>query len=514
MAALIHRMVSVATVALVLAASSFAQSGESNRDVETRRALAEIRKEGFEHSQVMEIVHYLTDQFGPRLTGSPSLEKAGEWALNYLTKVGLENARIEGWNWGHSGWGNKHLDLHMISPVQEPLVGEVLAWTPGTNGTIRGDVIRIIPPGNPTMRQLEDYLNGVRKHVTGRIVFVGEGGPDVKPDDYSVAIQGSGSGVLTPREIDQYVADFLLENDALVRVNPSGMPDGLIRAFGNRTFDTALAIPTVILRTEDYGRISRLIDHAVPVRLEIYIENEEFPEGVTAYNYLAEILGRESPDEVVMLGGHLDSWHAATGATDNAAGSAVMIEAVRILKSLNLTPRKTIRIALWSGEEQGVLGSQEYVARHFGTHENPRDQYWKFGGYVNVDTGTGRLRGATVFGPEEAARVLTAMFEPLHDLGMEKAEATDSRIIGGSDHTSFNHAGLPGISMTQDPVRYRTHTWHTNLDTYEQLLPEDLKQAAVVVASTIYQMAMAREQLPRFDKAMMPKMMPNPAPAR
>ena len=206
------------------------------------------------------------------------------------------------------------------------------------------------------------------------------------------------------------------------------------------------------------------------VELEFEIVNRVYPEGRTAYNTIAEIPGSDRRQEVIMLGAHLDSWHAATGATDNAIGCAVMMEAARILKAAGVRPRRTVRVALWSGEEQGLLGSQAYVKEHFGTFEEPKPEFQTFGGYFNIDSGTGRARGASVFGPPEAATILRQILQPLEDLGVVGAIATRSRRTGGTDSTSFNHAGLPGIGLAQDPIEYGTYTWHTNLDTYERII--------------------------------------------
>jgi Zn-dependent M28 family amino/carboxypeptidase len=274
----------------------------------------------------------------------------------------------------------------------------------------------------------------------------------------------------------------------------------------------AKAVPTAVCRNEDYGRITRLLAGGQAVGLEFDIVNRVYPEGKTAFNVTAEIPGNDRRDEVVMLGGHLDSWHAATGATDNAAGCAVMMEAVRILRALNVRPRRTIRIALWSGEEQGLLGSKAYVREHFGTFENPKPAYSKFSGYFNVDSGTGRIRGASVFGPPEAAAILRQALAPLEDLGVVGAVNTSSRRSGGSDHTSFNEAGLPGIGLGQDPIEYGSHTWHTNLDTYERIVEEDVKRAAIVVAAAVYHLATRDEPLPRFPKERMPAPPPTPSP--
>jgi Zn-dependent M28 family amino/carboxypeptidase len=263
-------------------------------------------------------------------------------------------------------------------------------------------------------------------------------------------------------------------------------------------------VPTLVLRNEDYGRISRILADGTPVRLEFTIVNRSYPEGRTSYNAIAEIPGTDKKEEVVMLGGHLDSWHSATGATDNAIGCAVMMEAARILKAIGVQPRRTIRVALWGGEEQGLLGSKAYVKEHFGTAENPRPEFATFAGYFNVDSGTGRIRGASVFGPDEAAAVLREAFAPFADLGVMGASATRSRRSGGTDSTSFNEAGLPGIGLSQDPIEYGSYTWHTNLDTYERIVEEDVQKSAIAIAAAVYHLAMREAMLPRFSKEEMP----------
>jgi Zn-dependent M28 family amino/carboxypeptidase len=296
-----------------------------------------------------------------------------------------------------------------------------------------------------------------------------------------------------------------MANGALMRINDAGRDHGQIRAFQNRTYDPSKALPTVVLRNEDYGRISRILADGTPVELEFTIVNRTYPEGKTSYNAIAEIPGTDKKSEVVMLGGHLDSWHAATGATDNAIGCAVMMEAARILKAIGARPRRTIRVALWSGEEQGLLGSKAYVKAHFGTFEEPKPEFETFNGYFNVDSGTGRIRGASVFGPPSAATVLREAFAPFEDLGVVGAVATRSRRSGGTDSTSFNEAGLPGIGLGQDPIQYNSHTWHTNLDTYERIVEEDVKRSAIAIAAAVYHVAMRDERLPRFTKEEMPE---------
>jgi len=317
---------------------------------------------------------------------------------------------------------------------------------------------------------------------------------------------------LTPNQIGEQLNQFLLANGALVRINDAGRDHGQIRAFDNSTRDTTKAPPTVVMRNEDYGRISRLLADKRAVELEFEIVNRTYPEGRTSYNVIAEIPGSDKADEVVMLGGHLDSWHAGTGATDNAIGCAVMMEAARILSAIGVKPRRTIRVALWSGEEQGLLGSQAYVKEHFGTFEQPKPDYAKFAAYFNIDSGTGRARGLTVFGPPAAATVLREATASFKDIGLLGATATRTRATGGTDSTSFNAAGLPGINALQDPIQYQTYTWHTNLDTYERIVEDDVKKSAIVMAAAVYHLAMRDELMPRFTKEEMPRPPAPPQP--
>lgn len=500
---------------------------------------AKILKEEMENSQIMRTLHFFSDVYGPRLTGSPSLKAAGEWAVKQMQAWGLENARLEPWNFGHPGWVNERASGFIISPVKDSLVFEVLAWTPGTNGTVTAEAYQMILPEKPTKEELSAYLDGIKEKVAGKIVLVGKqtivpvnfNPPPKRANDEELRLRFDPNAKPTPtpsptpqptptaqppltgRQINEQVDKFLLENRALVRVNDAGREAGQIRAFDNRTFDISKVVPTVVLRNEDYGRISRLLADGLIVTLEFNIQNRSFPEGATAYNVVAEIPGADKRDEVIMLGGHLDSWHAATGATDNAIGCAVMMDVARILKAIGVRPRRTIRVALWSGEEEGLLGSQAYVKEHFGSFENPKPDFFKFGGYFNIDAGTGRARGMLVFGPPEAAAPLREAIGPFAYLGVIGAGNTRSRGLGGSDNTSFNQAGLPGIGVAQDPIEYFTTTWHTNLDTYERVIEDDVKRSAIVIAAAVYKLAMRDELLPRFKREEMPPPPPAPSPS-
>ena len=490
-----------------------------------------IRREATDNSHLMRTLQVLTDVYGPRLTGSPNLKGASDWVVKETTAWGLKNARLEPWDFGHPGWLNERLSVHVVSPVKDALVAEALAWTPGTNGPVTAQVTPLELPERPTKESLTAFLDGQRGKVKGKVVMVGApqsvgvtiDPPAKRREDSDVRAQFSGAGtpggppgppqppqppagkdILNANQVNEQLDQFLVSAGAVARVNDAGRDHGQIRAFNNRTFDIAKAVPTVVMRNEDFGRLWRLNANGRPVELELNIVNQAYPEGRTQYNVVAEIPGTDKAAEVVMLGGHLDSWHSATGATDNAVGCSTMLEAIRILNAIGVKPRRTIRVALWSGEEQGLLGSQAYVKEHFGTFESPKAEYANFAGYFNIDSGTGRARGMTVFGPPEAAQILRDATKPFEDNGFFGAIATTSRRRGGSDHTSFNEVGLPGIGVQQDPIEYQTHTWHTNLDTYERVIEDDARQSAMVIAAAVYHLAMRDEQLPRLAKDKMP----------
>jgi hypothetical protein len=319
---------------------------------------------------------------------------------------------------------------------------------------------------------------------------------------------------LTAQQIGQQVNKFLIDNGALVKVTDAGRAYGIIvqqSSSGYNENPDSMNLPTLLMGNEDYGRIYRTatIDQ-VPVTMRVNIRNEFYPEGKTVYNVTGELPGTDKADEVVMVGGHFDSWNPATGATDNGAGSSMALEAIRLLKTVGVHPRRTIRVALWSGEEQGLYGSIAYVAQHFGSAENPKPEWFKFNGYLNIDDGTGKPRGASVFGPPEAAKFVQDAMDLFKDWGFYHVNPTLSRSTGGTDSTSFNNAGLPGVGYSQDPFDYNTYTHHTSFDTYERIYEPDMREAAVEEALTLYALAMSDQMLPRCSAATMP----GPPPAR
>ena len=547
-----HKIIRLAAAVMLL--QSFVLPGTMlAQDAKTAEVYAAIRKEGMENSKIMRTMHYFSDVYGPRLTGSDNYVLAAKWGAREMQSWGFDNATLEPWEFGHPGWAIVRNTGVMIKPQPDTLTYEVLAWTPSTKGAVAADAVSIVLPTfpaaenpqvmqNPTQEELTAYFEKIKASVTGKIVLVGkpsfidqsrdpnpkripdedakkrfdpanptpQGGPGGRGAGIGAAITPR-PGALTGVQIGEQLDKFLLDNNVLVRVNESQLDRGAVRAFNNRAFDVTKVVPTVVMRNEDYGRISRLLANGTSVKLEFDIQTRTIPSGVTSYNMIGEIWGSDKKDEVVMLGGHLDSWHSATGATDNAVGCATMMEAARILKAIGVKPRRTIRVACWGGEEQGLLGSQAYVKQHFGSAENPTAEFSKFNGYFNIDSGTGRARGFSIFGPPEAATVLRDALAPFADLGFAGVLPSKSRSLGGTDSTSFNQAGLPGIGTQQDPIEYFNVTWHTNLDTYERIIESDVKTSAVIFAAAVYTLAMRDEMLPRFKAGEMPAL-PTPRP--
>jgi hypothetical protein len=554
----------------------------------------QLRAQETKDSQLMWWLHEVTDVYGPRLTGSPGLRAAQDFAVGQMVKWGFSNVHLEAWNFNHPGWQNWDLEANAVSPFQQPLNVRAVSWTPGTNGPVQGPVLVVEPPQPPagagrgarggggrggggrgggmtaeqlaaienpgaapppmpaatpsenkpvTQADLDAYLASIKDKVRGAIVFYGphvqvqenfvpaplrraedswsqpggrggRGGPAAAvaggrgARGGTAAAGGAAPEGLTAAEVAQQVNKFLIENGALVKVTDSGRAYGVIAQQSTAGYNENPNNPNLsalLMGNEDYGRIYRTatIDH-IPVVLRINIHNEFYPAGRTVYNVVGELPGTDKADEVVMNGGHFDSWNPATGATDNAAGGSVAVEALRLIHTLNLPHRRTIRVALWSGEEEGLYGSIAYVAQHFGSAENPKPEWFKLDAYLNLDDGTGKPRGASVFGPPEAAAMVQTAMDNFKDWGFHRVNPTLGRQTGGTDSTSFNNAGLPGVGYSQDPFDYNTYTHHTNFDTYERIYEPDMREAAVEEALTLYALANADQMAPRCSAATMP----------
>jgi carboxypeptidase Q len=535
----------------------------------------QLRAQETKDSQLMWWLHEVSDVYGPRLTGSPGLRSAQDFAVGQMERWGFSNVHLEAWNFNHPGWQNYDLEANALSPFQQPLNVRAVSWTPGTNGPVQGPVVVIEPPQPPvvaggrggfgaagggmtpeqmaaienpgsapppmpaatpkenkpvTQADLDAYLATIKDKVRGAIIFYG---PHVEvPENFVPAplrrsdeawtqprgFRGRGAAPAPPEgmtaaEIAGQVDKFLIENGALVKVTDAGRPYGVIvQQFtaGYNQNPNSPNLPTLIMGNEDYGRIYRTstIDHLAVV-LRVNIHNEFYPSGRTVYNVVGELPGTDKADEVVMAGGHFDSWNPATGATDNAAGGSVAVEALRLIHTLNLPHRRTIRVALWSGEEEGLYGSIAYVAKHFGSAENPKPEWFKLDAYLNLDDGTGKPRAASVFGPPEAATVVQTAMDNFKNWGFNRVTPTVARQTGGTDSTSFNNAGLPGVGFSQDPFDYNTYTHHTNFDTYERIYEPDMREAAVEEALTLDALANTDQMVPRCSAATMP---PPPVP--
>jgi hypothetical protein len=536
---------------LILPMTLLAQQGPSRDDI-----YAAIRKEENDNSKIMHSEHILTDLYGPRLTGSPNHVNSAKWIKNELDSWGFSNTALEPWDFGHVGWENGRNTGVMITPVTDTLTYEVLAWTPSTKGPVQADAVSIVIPTlpspdnpraqqQPTQAELDAWFAAIKSQVAGKIVLVGkptfiDQSTDPRPkhlndddlkkrfDPANQTPAGPGGpggpnrgnftpptprpGALTAVQVREQLDKFLVDNGVLVRINESQLDRGVVRAFNNATYDINRVVPTVVMRNEDFGRIYRLLLDKTPVKLEFDLRSRVIPDGVTSYNVVGELPGTDKKDEVIMLGGHLDSWHSATGATDNAIGCATMMEAARILKAIHAPLRRTVRVACWSGEEEGLLGSQAYVKQHFGSFESPKGDFTKLDAYFNIDDGTGRARGLSIFGPPEAATVLREALAPFSDLGFMGVTSNKGRRLGGTDSTSFSVGGLAGVNAVQDPMEYTNVTWHTNLDTYERIVEPDVKASAIIFAAATYILATRDEMLPRFSAADMPAPPPPPSP--
>jgi hypothetical protein len=500
---------------------------EAGREPVDLVVVTAIREEGFNHSKLMGNLSYLTEVIGPRLTASPQMRMAAAWALGTFKVMGLANVHAEPFEFGR-GWSFSRSGVHMISPQAMPLAALPQAWSPGTNGPVKGEVVKVL------LRSEADF-DAFRGKLKGKIVFLDEIGdiPDFRKEPISrysaedlkdlrnfVIPDG-----LPPEWKEEYakkrkflkpLMNFLSSEGALATVEESDRGYGLIRVMGYTYLpgDTP-KIPRLVMAAENYNHILRLVASGRPVTLELDVAASFNDEDSKGYNVIAEIPGTGKADEVVMAGAHYDSWHAGTGASDNGAGVAIVMEAMRILKQLDVKPKRTIRAALWAGEEQGLMGSTAYVSAHFAARPEPRDAWqkqlppdlrdptWpvklrpdhkKLSVYFNVDNGSGKIRGIYSEDNEALKPIFDAWFEPFHDLG---ADTNTLRGTGGTDHLSFDDVGLPGFQFIQDKLDYRSRLHHTNMDTIDHVQPDDMKQAAIILASFLYHAAMRDEMLPR-----------------
>jgi carboxypeptidase Q len=476
---------------------------------EDLNAIYTIKDIGFNHSQIMNIMSYLTDVYGPRLTNSPDMRAAAQWTEDEMKQWGLSDVHTEPWKFGR-GWSNERFSAMMISPRPYILIAYPLAWTPGTNGPVTADAVL-------AQIQTDADFEKYRGQLKGKFVLT-----QAPPDDpvhydaqghrYTDAELEEMATEEVPagrnedrfaqfralRAFRQKLQAFLVAEGVAGWIEPSRGDDGTVYVQSGGSYDpNGPAAPmSVAMASECYGRIYRLLEKKIPVTLQIDAENKCYDDDLNSFNIIGEIPGTDKADEVVMIGAHFDSWHAGTGATDNGAGDGVMLEAMRILKASGLRMRRTVRIGLWTGEEEGLLGSRAYVKDHFGdpTTMQLKPEQQRLDAYYNIDNGTGKIRGVYLQGNEAAAPLFEKWMVPFHDLGMTTLTI---RNTGGTDHLSFNAVGIPGFQFIQDPIEYETRTHHSNMDVYERVQEPDMKQMAVIVASWVYLTANRDEMIPR-----------------
>ncbi len=523
--------------------------------------IARIKDEGMNRSQVMQTLSYLSDVIGPRLTASPNMKRANEWTRDKLTSWGLQNAHLEAWGPFGRGWTLKSFSAQVTEPQAIPLIAYPKAWSPGTNGTLNADVIYVDAKDESGLQKYKGKLEGAivltsaMREVKAHFESLGNRLTDKELLALADAPEPrAGQGRRTPlpdspqfrefinnAKFNAAKAQFFTDEGAALLVDASRSGDGgtifVQAASVPQKLDTSsdvntlrslflprvnaydknapVIIPQMVLAVEHYNRIARMIQAGEKVKMSINLDVQFHDQDLMGYNTLAEIPGADKRDELVMLGGHMDSWHSGTGATDNGAGVAVAMEAVRILKALNLQPRRTIRVGLWSGEEEGLLGSHAYVAEHFGAlstnspeanfaallggatntpQVTKKPDYEKLDAYFNLDNGTGKIRGVYLQGNEAVRPLFRAWLAPFKEMGAETLSISNT---GGTDHLSFDAIGLPGFQFIQDEIEYDTRTHHSNQDVFDRIQADDLKQSATIMAAFIYNTAMRDEKLPR-----------------
>ncbi|TDX02225.1 M20/M25/M40 family metallo-hydrolase [Dinghuibacter silviterrae] len=501
-------------LALLLAAGGPALAQETPDPA----VVAKIEDQAFNHSQVMNIAFYLTDVSGPRLTNSPGYFRAANWVKNTLTDWGLSNATLEPWGDFGSGWELDKSYLALKAPYYQPIMAYPKAWTASTKGLVSGAVVLVDAKDSLALLNYKGKLKGkivvfpnddtlaepfkadAMRYVDTDLAKMQEPLPERRrgnPDSARMA-QFRLRGAFARQQ-----AAFLKDEGALMVLsgNTRGKDGTLfVQSWGGNAQNLPAGLTDMVIPIEDLHRIIRLVKAGIPVELEgevksHFTDNKGDKQG---YDVVGEIPGTDPQlkDQLVMLGGHLDSWHSSTGATDNAAGSAVMLEAVRILKTLDLHPRRTIRIVLWSGEEQGLFGSRGYVKNHFAdpTTMDLKPEQPKVSAYYNLDNGSGRVRGVYLQGNEAVRPIFASWLTPFASLD---ASTLTIRNTGSTDHVSFDAVGIPAFQFIQDPLEYDTRTHHSTADSYDHLSAEDLKQAAAIVATFVYQTAVRDQELPR-----------------
>ncbi len=513
--------------------------------------IGQIKTEAFANSKVMDHLEYLADWYGPRLSGSPEWREAADWATKRLGEYGLENPHLEKWGtFGHA-WTVQKYSVELLEPRYSLLSAAPLAWSRGTNGPVSGEVMRVevskatFGHNKEYEADLEKFMQKYKGQLQGKILLISKPIKNpLKPEEnaqfrrYTDAdlakMAESPEPAAKPaidlkhleipedqedaRELfsqlpfpaimklyDQHEEDLAKLNAFLVSEKVAAVLQDDNRAHDSMVFSEAsgsykpngqLSAPTFVVTAEHYNRIVRLLDKKAPVRMQVNLQVKAPDVPVDVFNVVAEIPGTTKKEEVVMVGAHFDSWHTGTGATDNGAGSAVMIEVVRILKALNLKMDRTVRIALWSGEEQGILGSEAYVKEHFADPATMHTTVaWNnFAGYFNLDNGSGKIRGVYLQGNDAMRPIFEQWLHPFHDLGVGTISIRDT---GGTDHLSFDAVGLPGFQFIQDPLDYGTVTHHSSMDVYDHAVPADLMQASAVIATCVYEAATRPDKLPR-----------------
>lgn len=554
---------SVLALAILLAVLPLVAQGEKINYADINK----IKAEGLQRSQVMELNSWLSDVYAPRLTGSPGIEKAANWVMGRLKEWGLVNIRMEPFtnrSGFERGWTNDKFYLAAVTPERFAIPGTPTAWTPGTNGLVTGEVVLVtattgegLAPhkgklkGKWVMTQaapdVAAYWQASATRYTAEQLAAMEG-PQAQAE-FGVAAPGGGRAAAGPGQRSEGPPaaagqpqpqgpgggrggtanvrnEFFRAEGVLGTLSTAPRGHGLYTISGSRTNDPAATLPAIVIAAEHYGRIARILAKNIPVTLEADIRNTYYP-NPQVFNVVGEIPGTDKADEVVLIGGHFDTWHASTGAADNGNGTAAMMEAMRILKATGVPLRRTVRIGLWGAEEQGLIGSREYVAAHYATRQavpgaaagapgraaaapggergagggrgaqgplQLKPEHAKFSVYFNIDNGTGALRGIYTQGNEAVVPIFREWIEPFRSLGMT---TVTTRNTSGTDHQSFDSVGLPGFQFIQDPIEYSTITHHTNMDYYERLQPRDNIQMATIVAGFAYLAANRDEKLPR-----------------